>query len=91
MADSNQQHFSYRDAAVHGAGNLARLWEEGISITGTIAERHLTLRHLEPAIDDLRFHARRPYRLKTLDYVSSRVARSGALGEPTDRGSAHFP
>src|SRR3546814_7902625 len=47
------------------SGNAARLWEKGLPIPGTLAERYLTLRHLEPPTDDLRFHPRCPYRPKS--------------------------
>src|SRR3546814_20675813 len=56
------QRYSYRDTPARASGNAARLWEEGLPISGTLAERYLTLRRLEPPADDLRFHPRCPYR-----------------------------
>lgn len=58
------RHFPYRDTPALASGNAARLWEEGLPVQGTLAERYLTLRHLDPAADDLRFHPRCPYRPK---------------------------
>lgn len=59
-----RQHYSYRDMPARASGNAARLWEEGLPIPGTLAECYLTLRHLDPPTDDLRFHPRCPYRPK---------------------------
>lgn len=59
-----RQRFSYHDTPVHGSGNASRLWEEGLPVLGTLAERYLALRRLEPPADDLRFHPRCPYRPK---------------------------
>ena len=61
---SVRQRYSYRDTPARASGNAARLWEEGLPISGTLAERYLTLRRLEPPADDLRFHPRCPYRPK---------------------------
>src|SRR3546814_19159592 len=59
-----RQRYSYRDTPARASGNAARLWEEGLPIPGTLAERYLTLRRLAPPVDDLRFHPRCPYRPK---------------------------
>ena len=55
-------HFSYTDAPANPSGNVARLWDEGRAVAGTLAECYLASRHLLPASDDLRFHPRCPYR-----------------------------
>src|SRR3546814_10651296 len=46
-----RQRYSYRDTPARASGNAARLWEEGLPISGTLAERYLTLRRLEPPAD----------------------------------------
>src|SRR3546814_8080702 len=51
-----RQHYSYRAMTTRASGNAARLWEQGLPIQGTLAERSLTLRQLEPPHDALRIH-----------------------------------
>lgn len=59
-----RDHFAYTDVPVTVSGNAIRLWDEGISLDGTLAERYLASRYLTPITDDLRFHPRCPYRPK---------------------------
>eukprot|EP00456_Euglypha_rotunda_P010504 TRINITY_DN1265_c0_g2_i2.p1 TRINITY_DN1265_c0_g2~~TRINITY_DN1265_c0_g2_i2.p1 ORF type:complete len:285 (-),score=22.15 TRINITY_DN1265_c0_g2_i2:221-1075(-) len=56
------RHFSAPDPLrVPGRANIDRIWEQGIAISGTLAERYLVHRHLEPSAGDIRFHPRCPY------------------------------
>ncbi|MCF8709585.1 DUF7146 domain-containing protein [Rhizorhapis sp. SPR117] len=57
-----RRHFAYADTPTKASGNASRLWDEALPISGTLAERYLALRRLEPPADDLRFHPRCPYR-----------------------------
>src|SRR3546814_4107831 len=50
-----RQRYSYRATPARASGNAARLWEEGLPIPGTHAERYLPLRRLAPPVDALRF------------------------------------
>jgi len=56
--------FAYEDSPTAQSGNANRLWDEALSVTGTLAERYLGIRHLLPISQDLRFHPRCPYRPK---------------------------
>ena len=56
--------FAYTDNPAAQAGNASRLWDEALSVAGTLAERYLGIRHLMPISQDLRFHPRCPYRPK---------------------------
>src|SRR3546814_13534960 len=56
-----RQRYSYRDTPARASGNAARLWEEGLPIPGTLAERYLTSRRLATPVADLRFHPRCPH------------------------------
>lgn len=47
-----------------GTGNVTRIWEQGIEIAGTLAERYLRLRNLPIDLEDLRFHPRCPHKPK---------------------------
>lgn len=44
-----------------GTANIHRIWEQGSTISGTLADRYLRERNLTPQPDDLRFHPRCPY------------------------------
>lgn len=44
-----------------GRVNIDRIWGQGGEICGTLAERYLAYRHLEPSAGDIRFHPRCPY------------------------------
>src|SRR3546814_3063691 len=68
-----RQRYSYRDTPARASGNAARLWEEGLPIPGTLAERYLTLRRLAPPVDDLRFPPRFPSLPKPLDRMGKRL------------------
>lgn len=50
----------YRPAP--GGANVKRIWEQGIDIRGTLAERYLTARKLPLDLEDLRFHPRCPHK-----------------------------
>lgn len=56
--------FAYTDREGGQTGNATRLWDEGLPVEGTLAERYLAIRHLWPITEDLRFHPRCPYRPK---------------------------
>ena len=56
--------FAYVDTPTNASGNAARLWDEALAISGTLAERYLESRRLEPPAEELRFHPRCPYRPK---------------------------
>lgn len=43
-----------------GKVNIARLWEEGCEVRGTLGARYLAMRHLPVDLPDLRFHPRCP-------------------------------
>lgn len=43
------------------SGNVDRIWEQGVPVTGTLAERYLRHRNLSPLLPDLRFHPRCPH------------------------------
>lgn len=59
-----RRHFSYTDSPAPQSGNANRLWDEALSVEGTLAARYLGSRYLAPITDDLRFHPRCPYRPK---------------------------
>lgn len=59
-----RQPFSYRDSPASGVGNAVRLWDQALPLAGTLAERYLRQRGLEPPASDLRFHPRCPYKPK---------------------------
>ena len=48
-------------ARATGTANIDRLWNEAISVTGTLGERYLASRFLLPLPDDVRFHPRCPH------------------------------
>ena len=43
-----------------GTGNVERLWDQAIPVDGTLAERYLRGRQIDPGPSDLRFHPRCP-------------------------------
>lgn len=45
-----------------GSANVERLWEQGVDIRGTLAERYLMARKLPLDLEDLRFHPRCPHK-----------------------------
>lgn len=47
-------------AQATGTANIDRLWNEGVSVSGNLAERYLASRCLLPAPTDVRFHPRCP-------------------------------
>jgi len=53
---------NYRPDA--GTGNVDRLWEQGVAIRGTLAERYLQARKLPLDLEDLRFHPHCPHKPK---------------------------
>lgn len=59
-----RKHFSYTDVPAVSSGNANWLWDDALSLEGTLAERYLASRYLAPITDDLRFHPRCPYRPK---------------------------
>ena len=38
-----------------------RIWDQGLPVAGTLAERYLASRHLAPDLPDIRFHPRCPF------------------------------
>jgi hypothetical protein len=42
-------------------GNVLRLWDEGQDVRGSLAERYLKTRFLDPSLPDIRFHPRCPH------------------------------
>ena len=49
------------EAQYHRQTNGARIWDQAIDVTGTLAERYLERRNLLPAPPDVRYHPRCPY------------------------------
>ncbi|MGE4404377.1 DUF7146 domain-containing protein [Pseudomonas sp.] len=47
-----------------GTANVLRLWEQGVEIAGTLAQRYLQLRGLPEVLPDIRFHPRCPHKPK---------------------------
>lgn len=52
----------YREAT--GTPNVLRLWEQGVGIAGTLAQRYLQTRGLPDDLPDIRFHPRCPHKPK---------------------------
>jgi hypothetical protein len=43
---------------------VSRLWEQGVEVAGTLAERYLQSRKLPVDLEDIRFHSRCPHKPK---------------------------
>src|SRR3546814_13584907 len=56
-----RQRYSYRDTPARASGNAARLWEEGLPIPGTLAERYLPFRRHAPPVQRPPSHPPSPY------------------------------
>lgn len=57
-----RQHFSPPQPANPARqANVQHIWDQAIDVSGTLAERYLTSRHLLPQPPDVRFHPRCPY------------------------------
>ncbi|AMK26175.1 DUF7146 domain-containing protein [Sphingobium sp. TKS] len=57
-----RKRFAYCDTPSRSSGSAARLWAQAGPVSGTLAERYMTLRGLEPPVADVRYHPRCPYR-----------------------------